>query len=123
MEEAVWLVPAGRGAGLKEFEHENARLKKLVAERDLEIEVMKEIAAKMVGVPARREQGAYAMRRGLSQRRLCTLLDVSRAALDYRSVKAAKDAPVPAAWRRWARNTRASVTAVSASFWSTRGTP
>lgn len=31
---------------LKELEHENLRLKKLVAERDLEIEVMKEIAAK-----------------------------------------------------------------------------
>jgi putative transposase len=31
---------------LKQFEQENARLKKLLAERDLEIEVMKEIAAK-----------------------------------------------------------------------------
>jgi len=31
---------------LKMLEQENARLKKLVAERDLEIEVMKEIAAK-----------------------------------------------------------------------------
>ena len=31
---------------LKQLETENARLKKLVAERDLEIEVMKEIAAK-----------------------------------------------------------------------------
>lgn len=31
---------------LKGLELENARLKKLVAERDLEIEVMKEIAAK-----------------------------------------------------------------------------
>lgn len=31
---------------LKHLEAENARLKKLVAERDLEIEVMKEIAAK-----------------------------------------------------------------------------
>ena len=31
---------------LKQLEPENARLKKLVAERDLEIEVMKEIAAK-----------------------------------------------------------------------------
>ena len=31
---------------LKRLEHENARLKKLVAERDLEIEVMKEVAAK-----------------------------------------------------------------------------
>jgi putative transposase len=32
--------------GLKQLEAENARLKKLVAERDLEIEVMKEVAAK-----------------------------------------------------------------------------
>lgn len=31
---------------LKQLELENTRLKKLVAERDLEIEVMKEIAAK-----------------------------------------------------------------------------
>jgi putative transposase len=31
---------------LKQLEAENVRLKKLVAERDLEIEVMKEIAAK-----------------------------------------------------------------------------
>ena len=31
---------------LRQLESENARLKKLVAERDLEIEVMKEIAAK-----------------------------------------------------------------------------
>ena len=31
---------------LRVLEQENARLKKLVAERDLEIEVMKEIAAK-----------------------------------------------------------------------------
>jgi putative transposase len=31
---------------LKQWAQENARLKKLVAERDLEIEIMKEIAAK-----------------------------------------------------------------------------
>jgi putative transposase len=31
---------------LKQLEAENARLKKLVAERDLKIEVMKEVAAK-----------------------------------------------------------------------------
>lgn len=31
---------------LKQLEQENGRLKKLVAERDLEIEVMKEVAAK-----------------------------------------------------------------------------
>lgn len=31
---------------LKRLEQENARLKKLLAERDLEVEVMKEVAAK-----------------------------------------------------------------------------
>jgi putative transposase len=31
---------------LRQLEQENARLKKLVAERDLEIEVMREVAAK-----------------------------------------------------------------------------
>ena len=31
---------------LKQLEAENVRLKKLVAERDLEIEIMKEVAAK-----------------------------------------------------------------------------
>ena len=31
---------------LRELEHENARLKKLFAERDLELDVMKEIATK-----------------------------------------------------------------------------
>ncbi len=40
---------------LQQLEGENARLKKL-AERDLEIEVMKEIAAKMVGAPVRHQQ-------------------------------------------------------------------
>jgi putative transposase len=37
---------AGDVRRLKQLEAENLRLKKLVAERDLEIEVMKEIAAK-----------------------------------------------------------------------------
>jgi putative transposase len=31
---------------LRQLEHENGRLKKLVAERDLEIELMREVAAK-----------------------------------------------------------------------------
>src|SRR3954463_11973486 len=38
--------PADDVRRLKQLEAENARLKELVAERDLEIEVMKEIAAK-----------------------------------------------------------------------------
>lgn len=48
----------------------------------------------MVSVPARREQVAYAMRRGVSQRRSCTLLGVARSALGYRSTRTVKDAAV-----------------------------
>lgn len=39
-------MDASDAARLKELERENGRLKKLLAERDLEIEVMKEINAK-----------------------------------------------------------------------------
>ena len=48
----------------------------------------------MVSVPVRREQVAYATRRGLSQRRSCTLMKVARSTLGYRSAKAVRDAPV-----------------------------
>ena len=48
----------------------------------------------MVSVPARRLQVVYATGKGLSQRRACTLLGVSRSALAYQSVRTAKDAPV-----------------------------
>jgi putative transposase len=41
-----WGFQANDIRRLKQLETENARLKKLVVERDLEIEVMKEVAAK-----------------------------------------------------------------------------
>lgn len=47
----------------------------------------------MVSVPARRKQVAYAKKRGLSERRACTLLNVARSSLHYVSVLAEKDAP------------------------------
>jgi hypothetical protein len=48
----------------------------------------------MVSVPARRQQVANGRERGLSARRACTLFSVARSALEYRSRKGAKDAPV-----------------------------
>ena len=48
----------------------------------------------MVSVPARRHQVAFAMKRGLSQRRACGLLSVARSAPSYESVVAKRDAPV-----------------------------
>jgi putative transposase len=46
-----------------------------------------------VSVPARRSQVTYATGRGLSQRRACTLMGVSRSALACQSARAAKDVP------------------------------
>lgn len=51
----------------------------------------------MVSAPARREQVGYAMGRGLSQRRACALLTVSRSSLGYTSRLVEKDVPVLAA--------------------------
>ncbi|GAB5374226.1 MAG: hypothetical protein AcusKO_06880 [Acuticoccus sp.] len=48
----------------------------------------------MVSVPERRAAVAYAVSRGLSQRRSGTLIGVARSALGYRSRQAQKDAPV-----------------------------
>ena len=62
---------------LKQLERENVRLKKLLAERDLEIEVMKEVNRKnVVTARQRRCQVAYDMKRDLSQRRSCVLFSV-----------------------------------------------
>ena len=49
---------------LRQLEHENGRLKKMVADRDLELDVLKEITRKkMVGARVRRQQVAYAQSR------------------------------------------------------------
>jgi putative transposase len=45
----------------------------------------------MVGVQARREQALYAVKRGLNQRRACTLLSISRSSLTYISRMPFKD--------------------------------
>jgi putative transposase len=46
MAQAFRWLSGERGQAPEAVEAENARLKKLVAERDLEIEVMKEVVAK-----------------------------------------------------------------------------
>jgi putative transposase len=48
----------------------------------------------MVSAPVRRQQVAYARRRGLSCRRACALLHVARSSLRYESRLAVRDAPV-----------------------------
>ena len=53
----------------------------------------------MVGARVRRQQVAYAQRRGLSGRRACALLSVARSTMGYMSRLVARDAPVVPAMR------------------------
>jgi putative transposase len=79
---------------MRSLQQENAELKKLLAERDLEIEVMKEVTRKKVlSAPARRVLVPTMVARGISARRACELLSVPRSTLGYVATKAAKDAP------------------------------
>ena len=57
----------------------------------------------MVAARQRRNQVAYGMKRGLSQRRSCALFSVARSALGYRSKLDKKDGPALVAMRRLAR--------------------
>jgi putative transposase len=56
----------------------------------------------MVSAPGRRQQVAYAKKRGLSKRRACALLDVARSGLDHESIRDRQDAPVIARMRELA---------------------
>jgi len=56
----------------------------------------------MVGARLRRQQVAYAEGRGLSRRRACALLTVSRSTLGYASRLTTRDRPVIEAMRRLA---------------------
>ena len=55
----------------------------------------------MVSVQDRLEQARYAVGRGVSQRRACTLLSVARSGLDYQCRMAIKDQPIVAAMRQY----------------------
>jgi putative transposase len=54
-----------------------------------------------VSVQARLAQARYAIKRGISQRRACALLQVARSGLTYTCKMPIKDAPIVAAMRRY----------------------
>ena len=88
---------------LRQLEQENGRLKKMVADRELELDVLQEITRKkMVGARVRRQQVASACRRGLSSRRACAVLSVARSTLGYQSRLQQRDAPALAVMRELA---------------------
>ena len=85
---------------LRRLRDENARLKKLVAERDLEVEGMKEIQEKKVVSPrGRRAMARYAIERGLSQRRAAWLCSTPRSGVHYQSRRECRDRHLSAALR------------------------
>ena len=88
---------------VRQLEQENGRLKKMVADRDLEIDVLQEITQKkMVGARVRRQQVAFVRRRGLSSRRACAVLSVARSTLGYVSRLRQRDASALAVIRELA---------------------
>lgn len=54
----------------------------------------------MVSVPARREQAQYALERGLTHRKACALLGISKAGLYFSPKMPKKDTPVIDAMKR-----------------------
>jgi len=80
---------------LKALELENNRLKKLLAERDLDITLTQEDQRKkMVSPQGLRSQLAFLRERGASLRRACGLIGMSRATPSYERRLPTKDAPV-----------------------------
>ncbi|WP_155632651.1 IS3 family transposase [Burkholderia cepacia] len=77
---------------LKELESENDRLKRLIAEQMLVIDGLKEFSRKgMITPTGRREALEVLTRRGLSQRKACRYLELSRRVATYTLKQPEKD--------------------------------
>ncbi|WP_110808572.1 IS3 family transposase [Mycolicibacterium iranicum] len=68
---------------LKELEAENARLKKLVANQALDIDMLKEIGVGKLLTPNRKRRAATMLRErfGVSERRACTVVGIHRSTM------------------------------------------
>ncbi|MDP9474380.1 MAG: IS3 family transposase [Actinomycetota bacterium] len=78
---------------LKELEKENARLKKLLAEKELDIDLLKEVKPGKLLSPIRRREAVMHLQKTfeVSERRACRVLDQPRSSQRYVSTKAGKD--------------------------------
>ena len=73
---------------LRTLEQENSRLNKLLADAMLDNVVLKDLVSKMVTPGAKREAVAHAReQRGLSERRACGLVGVSRRVIRYEATR------------------------------------
>ena len=57
----------------------------------------------MFSIQARLDLARYAIGRGVTQRRACTLMEVARSGLDYQCKMAGKDRPIVSAMRNYSR--------------------
>ncbi|BBZ02010.1 hypothetical protein MCHIJ_14470 [Mycolicibacterium chitae] len=75
-------MKANEAKRLKELEAENARLKKLVANQALDIDMLKEISAETL-TPNRKRSAVAALRErfGVSERRACTVVGIHRSTM------------------------------------------
>jgi putative transposase len=74
---------------LKQLEHENAKLKKLLAEAMLDASALRELLSKNGSARAKRSRVAHLRAvMGLSERRACTLVDADRTMIRYQSRRA-----------------------------------
>ncbi|MCY3863670.1 MAG: IS3 family transposase [bacterium] len=89
---------------LKELEAENARLKRIVADKELEIDAWKEIGpGEMVGPPQRRRAVEMLQERlGVSQRRACRIVGRHRSTQRYEPAEPGPDWDLRAELREFA---------------------
>ena len=76
-------MSVGEAQRLKELEKENGRLKRLLAERMLEVDALKEVLAKKLTVAEQREIVTDLVGYGCSVRRACELAQLQRATFHY----------------------------------------
>ncbi len=78
---------------LKELEKENARLKKLLAEKELDIDILKEVSRGNILSPTRRRAAVEQVcrRLGVSERRACRVIAQPRSSQRYAGRKAERD--------------------------------
>ncbi|WP_087072559.1 IS3 family transposase [Mycobacterium dioxanotrophicus] len=87
---------------LKELEAENARLKKLVANQALDIDMLKEIFVGKLLTPNRKRRAATMLRErfGVSQRRACTVVGLHRSTMRLTPSPIASEEAELRAWLR-----------------------
>ncbi|UXA11579.1 IS3 family transposase [Mycobacterium sp. SMC-8] len=88
---------------LKELEAENARLKKLVANQALDIDMLKEIFVGKLLTPNRKRRAATMLRErfGVSQRRACTVVGLHRSTMRLTPSPITTEEAELRAWLRW----------------------